>query len=275
MQGKVKIIGVGKMQGKVKISIRISKPLLDSIDNLIREGSFEHRTEFFNRAIDYFGSYLETLRSLEHRIGKVDNFDVSESKVHRRLKDLAFAILSSMGCVKLDHEVRILIYGKPFIIDALGVTQDGKKIAVECWVSRSDKREKLKNLQSYFDEVIILTPLDLVQWYEEAIISYQQTLENMSRRFNVPRVNISYNKPSVDILENEELVGREILPYREIKEELMKGNDVLLKDMKSETIQALHAKLRNDFKAPQKKRMFTSQLLIESGQAVWLLKKIS
>ena len=55
-----------------------------------------------------------------------------ETKAHKFLKEQAKKWLKSIGCKKIITEKAVLIDGHRFIIDVVGITNDGKKVAVEC-----------------------------------------------------------------------------------------------------------------------------------------------
>jgi len=99
---------------------------------------------------------------------------MKESAFHRRLKDLAAKILKSKGCIKIEEEYRIIIDGKRYIVDVVGIDEKGRKIAIECGQTSLSKVMALKN---HFNEVIVIDKNNLVDFYEGL-------LRNIERKIN-------------------------------------------------------------------------------------------
>jgi len=95
-----------------------------------------------------------------------------ETKAHKFLKEQAKKWLKSIGCKKIITEKAVLIDGCRFIIDVVGITNDGKKVAVECGHTPI---RKVVILKKCFDIVRIfrysrkINPLNLSDLYKEKI----------------------------------------------------------------------------------------------------------
>lgn len=263
------------MQEKtVKISFRVPKDVEAFIKKLIAEGYFRDKSEFFNRASEYLRIRMEAVRTYTREKMlwyRGESYKVWESTLHKKLKDLAVAGLHGMGCMKIVREGGILIAGKRYQIDVYGITKKGKKIAVECYIGPEDT-EKLNRLKSFFDEVFVLTPFDLIEWYESIIVSYKQTLNNISSKRDLPFAGAFVFAPKVADIETSDKVGKQTIPYKEIKEDLLKGNEVVLKDITVNTLEALHKQLRKDLKIPKgERRIFSRQHIDDKGKDYWIL----
>ena len=95
-----------------------------------------------------------------------------ETKAHKFLKEQAKKWLKSIGCKKIITEKAVSIDGYRFIIDVVGITDDGKKVAVECGHTPISKVVILKKC---FDVVRVfrysrkINPLNLSDLYKERI----------------------------------------------------------------------------------------------------------
>lgn len=259
---------------KVKISVRVPKDVETFIAKLIAEGYFRDKSEFFNRASEYLRMHMEAVRTFTREKMfwyKGESYKVWEGTLHKKLKDLAVAALHGMGCAKIVREGGVLIAGKRYQIDVSGVTKKGKKIAVECYVGAEDT-EKLNMLSGFFDEVFVLTPFDLIEWYESIIVSYKQTLNNISAKRDLPITGIFLTEPKVAFIEASDKVGKQDIPYKQIKGALLKGDEVVLKDITVNTLEALHRRLREDLKIPKgERRIFSSMHVDDKGKDYWIL----
>lgn len=239
-----------KIERNIKLSVRVPKR---NIDFLEKNGSFKSRSDFVNEAIDYFICHLETLKCFEGvQSRRFSTSAAGESALHSKLKHLGIAILLGRGCAKVDEEKPFLIDGRRVEVDVYGIDRNGKEIAIECWVSSKTGEEKLRLLKKKFNEIIILTPNDLLEYFEDLLRSYQETVDTLSAKFTQFKMPIpeairmkTTSETKVDVVKENTRVGKQLLPIKAIKEELLKGNLAMVKgSLKGCTLEMVHAKLR-------------------------------
>ena len=95
-----------------------------------------------------------------------------ETKAHKFLKEQAKKWLKSIGCKKIITEKPVSIDGYRFIIDVVGITKDGKKVAVECGHTPIRKVVILKrcfDIVRTFRYSRKINPLNLSDLYKERI----------------------------------------------------------------------------------------------------------
>lgn len=255
----------------MKLSVRVPREMLRFVKN--NDSPFRTKSDFVNKAIDYYTQHLNTLRTFEGRLHTKSAMAFSESRLHWKLKVLGWSLLVELGCRTLDYELPLILEGKQVRPDVYGETPKGERIAVECFVSSIDA-EKLRLLRKHLEKVIVLTPNDLIEHYEDTIHWYQETLKNISKQFRIPIIRTKPTaQTSVEFIETDEHVGNEILPFDAIKQELLKGNLAMIKDIKAETLSALHGKLREALKHEIKgKFKIYDKMVYDKGEAARILE---
>jgi len=259
----------------MKVSVRVPKNTIKSIDQMLGNDQFRSRSDFINCSLDYFINHLETLKLFELNLARKPLSSMSESKVHSKLKTLAWTILCQMGCKSVEYEKAFMLEGKRVILDVYGIGKSDERIAVECWVSCKNSEEKFKLIQKHFDHFIVLTPNDLIEFYEDMLAWHQHTLNNLSTRFKVPLIQTKPTaEATVEFIDTNERVGKELLPLKAIGKELLKGHIAVIKDVRVQTIEALHRKLRNNLKnkVEGKFKIYSKAAINNKGETVWLVE---
>lgn len=259
-------------KGKVeeKLSIRFEKEVVNQIDNLVKKGYFRSRSHFLRRAVNYFSHYLHLTgitRGKSYLIFGEKISEASESRLHNTLKDFGSALLENMGCNKIDVERTFLIEGKRFKVDVSGLIGD-KKIAVECWVSSKGDEERLDKLATYFDDLIILTPEDVIEWYEQMIINYKEAFEKVSSAFGKPLLIYDTSRlPKIEPLkEKTTSIAGEQIPYDSIMKEFQKKKEVVIEDISEYVATKLENKLKKELSCEIRKE---EVLNLPSGKSAW------
>lgn len=187
-----------KNRKAVKLSVRVPKESIIFIQN--RGGQFKNRSDFVNQALDFFIEHLNILKSFEGRLERNHISSMSESRTHLKLKHLGWSVLDGMGCNPIDYEFPMILEGKRVKLDVHGIMSNGEHIAIECWASSKNDREKFELLKKHFNRLIVLTNDDLIEYYEDLLYWYEKNLNRLSTRFNVP-IARSFEKPANFITE--------------------------------------------------------------------------
>lgn len=264
-----------KIKGSVKVSVRIPKNINKFIERTLDNSQFSSRSDFINNAIDYFSNHLKTLKSFELNLDRKPFSSMNESKIHLKLKNLAWSILYQMKCKSIEYEKAFIIERKRIILDVYGIGKNGERIAVECWVTCKGSEKKFKLIQKHFDHFIVLTPNDLIDFYEDLLNWHQHTLNNVSAKFKVPLVQTQRTEETtVEFIDANDRVGKELLPLKAIEKELLDGNMAIIKGVKMRTIEVLHKKLRQDLKNQIKEefRIYSKTAVNNKGETVWLVE---
>jgi len=260
-----------------KVSLRINKEDLTLMDQLIKKNYFKNRSYFIRKAIQYFKHYLYImgLSKGERKWIWSNKNKSTEGLLHTKLKDFSFNILDAIGCKQIDFEESFLIEGKRYEVDVSGVTKEGKKTAVECEVTRPIDKTKLDDLIKYFDEVLIITPIDLIEYYEDTLISQKEAIELLTsiKKTNIPLVSYSGKPPKINqIDEDGELIGRQKLPYKTIKDGLTRKTTIVIEGISMNTAESLRKRLELDIGAPITKGrgMVMGE---ENTESLWILQR--
>ena len=262
-----------KAKKDVKLSIRVPREIVDFL--LRKEGEFKNRSDFVNQALVYFVHHLEVLQSFEGRVQRKRPSSMTETRLHQKLKHLGWSLLFGEGCTSIEYEKPIILEGQRMIVDVYGIGRNKEEIAVECWVSHKNDETKFKLIQKRFSRLIVLTPDDLIEHYEDLLEQYRSTLNNFSSRFKLPIIREKkMPETTVQFINGNQLVGGELLPFDAIKKELLRGNMALIKGLEAKTVWKLRGKLRdalaNEVKG--KFKIFEKYVVTSKGEAGHILE---